>query len=165
MGMTQEAAAAYAGVTRDNFYAWLRAGQKPKARKDMRDFCDAVKTALDRFEAEAVAVLAKYGLDGWDAITTTKKTIKDRESGKVTGIEVTQKTERMTPEFSNIKWLLERRRDGYIPRQHIDHTDNSIAPIQVEFVNPGDVANPVFDKEESDDDITPPRAPGSPPGG
>lgn len=138
MGMTHEAAAAYAGITRDRLFAWMRDGASETARADVRQFHDRVKSALDQFEAKAIEVIARYALEPWNGVTTTMKTIKDKDGKTVTGVEVTRKTEEFRPDVKLLQWLLERRRHGYTPKQEIEHSQRGESPIIVKFVSPDD---------------------------
>ena len=135
-GMSNASAAVHAGITKDRFYAWLKAGHTKGAKKIYKDFAEAIDNAHEKFEAEAVDVIAKYALHPWEAVTTTVKTIKDKE-GKPTGaVEVTKRTEMMIPDLPSVKWLLERRRQGFTPLQRIEHSQQDDKPIEVVFVPP-----------------------------
>jgi len=60
-------AAAYAGIHRDTFYAWLERGQKAKTGP-YSDFSDAIQKAQADAETRNVALIAKAAKDGtWTA--------------------------------------------------------------------------------------------------
>ena len=73
-GNTRQAAAAYAGVHRSQFYRWLERGEKAKRGK-FRDFRDTATRAENAAEVRCVAVLQKAA-QGWPVKKTTTKTSK-----------------------------------------------------------------------------------------
>lgn len=61
-----ETAAAYAGISKDTLYAWLKRGKREK-RGAYRAFSDAVASALAESEVTACEIVAKAGATDWRA--------------------------------------------------------------------------------------------------
>lgn len=136
-GMTNTAAAAGAGVTKGTFYDWIKKGHKKGGRKLYKDFVEAIEHAYEEFEAAAIEVISEHAFEGWDATKTTVKTIKDKKTGKTLDLlEVVKKTEKMIPDIASLKWLLERRRQGFTPMQRIEHTQEDDRPLEIVFIPP-----------------------------
>ena len=135
-GMSNASAAVHAGITKDRFYEWLKFGHTKGSMKIYRDFATAIDDAHEKFEAEAVEVVAKYALHPWEAVTRTVETIRDKE-GKPTGaVKVVKRTETMIPDLASAKWLLERRRQGFTPMQRIEHSQQDDKPLEIVFIPP-----------------------------
>lgn len=75
-----ETAAAYAGISKNTLYDWLRRGEREKQRVEKNprykirkseqpfvDFSDAVEKALAEAEVRDVAIIAKAAEDQWQA--------------------------------------------------------------------------------------------------
>lgn len=61
-----ETASAYAGISKDTLYRWLKQGKRAKRGK-YRDFSDAVEKALAESEIRDVTIIAKAAEDNWQA--------------------------------------------------------------------------------------------------
>jgi len=61
-----ETAAAYAGISKDTLYEWLRKGARDEG-EEFRQFSDAVKKALADSEVQGIARLRNHGKDTWQA--------------------------------------------------------------------------------------------------
>jgi hypothetical protein len=66
-GNYPEVAAQAEGIDRATFYRWMAAGVDAPADDPRRAFCDAVKAAKARVEADTVAQL-RAGAQGWQAL-------------------------------------------------------------------------------------------------
>lgn len=66
MGNYMETAAAFAGISKDTFYRWLKKGAR--ARSGIyREFHDAVHKALAEAEVRDVAIIANAAKESWQA--------------------------------------------------------------------------------------------------
>jgi transposase len=61
-----EVAAAFAGVSKDTLYRWLRQGQKARSGP-YREFSDAVERAMAESEIRDVAIIGKAAEESWQA--------------------------------------------------------------------------------------------------
>lgn len=61
-----ETAAAFAGVSKQTLYNWMRKGRQAKSGK-YREFLDAVKKALAESEVRDVMIIAKAAEENWQA--------------------------------------------------------------------------------------------------
>lgn len=133
-----ETAAAYAGISKDSLYKWLKKGAKsrnspnPLSEDELyRSFSYAMEKALADSEAHDVAVIAQAARGG--AIigrkTITKHTVGD--DGRP--IETTTTEEDLAaPVWQAAAWRLERKfPEKWGRRERIEHTTPSDEPLVV----------------------------------
>jgi len=65
-GAYVETAAAYAGISKETFYDWLKQGAKQKRGK-YKDFSDAIKKAMAESELRDIATLTRASSSQWQA--------------------------------------------------------------------------------------------------
>lgn len=112
-----ETAAAYAGISKNTLFEWLKRGRREKRRlaKDKRlrprssegqfvIFVDGVSRALAESEVRDTTMIAKAAAGG-QAFTEIKE-IKDA-NGNVVSTQITTKT--LAPQWQAAAWRLERR--------------------------------------------------------
>jgi len=120
-----ETAAAYAGISKETLYDWLKTGAKAKTGKH-KEFSDAVKKALAAGELRDLAVIDKAA-SGYEVVKTR---IEDGVKGR------TETTETHW-EFAwqAAAWKLERKFPSrWGRRDHVDLGDGADRPVQIEAV-------------------------------
>ena len=99
-----ETAAAFAGVSKDTFYAWLKRGASEKSGP-FKEFSDAIGRAIAESEMRYVSIVAKAA-SGYDVVrerTVVGMDIKGNPINTVT----TEKSHEFNPQAA--EWWLERR--------------------------------------------------------
>lgn len=99
-----ETAAAFAGVSKDTFYAWLRRGAKEKAGP-FKEFSDAVGQAVAESEMRYVTVVARAA-NGYDVIKERTVVGTDLKGNPISNT-TTEKSHEFNPQAA--EWWLERR--------------------------------------------------------
>jgi hypothetical protein len=122
-GNYMETAAAYAGISKDTLYRWLKRGEREKRRREdtplpttkkaraieqrIRDeeepylaFSDAIEKALADSEVRQVGIIAKAATGG----TVLKSTTTAKADGSVVKVE-----EHAPPQWQAAAWQLERK--------------------------------------------------------
>lgn len=112
-----ETAAAFAGVSKDTFYQWLRQGAKASSGQ-FKEFSDAVGRAIAESEMRYVSVVAKAA-SGYEVVR--EKTVTEIGSdGKLHTTTTVDKSHEFNPPAA--MWWLERRfprRWGRMEREEI----------------------------------------------
>lgn len=131
-GNAIEVACAYAPIAEATFYNWQnraqaeldRVAENParrsvrKAERPFVEFMEEVTRAQREAERKHVTVINRAGMR---RKVRKRKLSKDPNSGKVTGVEVTEHWEE--GDWRASAWWLERRRHGrYGQRQRLEHT-------------------------------------------
>ena len=116
-GNYMEVAAAYAGISKDTFYRWMKRGAREKRRvlKDKRSkikqgelpyvlFAEGVRKALADAEVRDVSMIAKAASGG--QVYTEEKIVYDAQGRVVEKHVVTKKS---APQWQAAAWRLERK--------------------------------------------------------
>ena len=128
-----ETAAAFAGISKDTFYNWMRRGARSESGP-YREFSDAVAKAMAEAEMRMSMVVAKAA-NGYDVLKT-----RSVMSSGPDGITETTTTEK-THEFDSraAEWWLERARpQRWARREFVEMGSDPERPIKVEEVDPYD---------------------------
>ena len=103
-GLTDETACDRVGIGTTTFYRWLAAAEKPRAKKEFREFRDTVKNARAEFEAVHLEAIGRAGLE---PIKTVQRHGHRDSTGKLETQWVTETSS--PPQWQASAWLLERR--------------------------------------------------------
>ena len=88
-GNYMETAAAYAGVNKDTFYAWLKKGGRSKTSNKFKKFSDAIEKALADAEVRDVAFIARAAEKEWTAAAWRLERKFPRKWGRMERHELT----------------------------------------------------------------------------
>lgn len=81
-GAPFETAAAYAGVSRQIYYEWLRKGREALAEPRFRDFVERIELAMAQWEVRDLALIGKAAEEHWQAAAWRLERRKPEVYGK-----------------------------------------------------------------------------------
>lgn len=86
-GAPLETAAAYAGVSRASFHAWMRKGREPNAEPRFAEFVERMDLALAQWEVRDLAIIGKAAEEQWQAAAWRLERRKPEVYGRRSRVE------------------------------------------------------------------------------
>ena len=123
-----ETAAAFAGISKDTFYNWLKRGARAN-RGRYKEFSDAIGKAIAEAEVRMSMVVVKAA-NGYDVIEKRTVIGQDKEGKPVNTVTESSRHE-FNPQAA--EWWLERRFPNHWGRrEYVEMAGDPAKPIQIE---------------------------------